>query len=63
MGIRGSIPEMKRRECKADLSLPSGADVKNGEAVHPLTIQLHGVVLNIYNYTPRHLLHAGLLLG
>jgi hypothetical protein len=39
-------PGAKQQGRVADHSLPSSAKVKNGGAIPPLSIRLHGVVLN-----------------
>jgi hypothetical protein len=36
MGTGGHFPEVKRKECEADHSLPSNAEVKNCGAILPL---------------------------
>jgi hypothetical protein len=38
--------EVKRQGREADHSPPSSAEVKNGGAIPPLPLRLHGVVLN-----------------
>jgi hypothetical protein len=43
----GSVsPGLKRPEREADHSPPSDAEIKNGEVILPLPINLHDVVLN-----------------
>jgi hypothetical protein len=37
---------LKRPGCEADHSPPSSGEVKNGGAIPPLSIGLHGVMLN-----------------
>jgi hypothetical protein len=46
MGTGSFSPELKRLGREADHSPPSGAKIKNGGAIPPLPIILHGVVLN-----------------
>jgi hypothetical protein len=46
MGTRDDFPVVKRPERKVDHSTPSSAEVKNGGAIPPLPINLHGIVLN-----------------
>jgi hypothetical protein len=45
-GYRGRFSGCKRPEREADDSPPSSSEIKNGGAVPPLPIRLHGVVLN-----------------
>jgi hypothetical protein len=47
MRTGGILPRgVKRLDREADRSPPSNAEVKNGGAMLPLLIDLHGVVLN-----------------
>jgi hypothetical protein len=46
MGIVDSFPGDKAAGREADHSPPSSAEVKNGGAIPPLPIRLHGAVLN-----------------
>jgi hypothetical protein len=45
--VRSSLSlGVKRQGCEADHSLRSSTEVKNGKAIPPLRILLHGVLLN-----------------
>jgi hypothetical protein len=46
VGTGGFFSRVKRQGLEADHSPPSNAEVKNGGAVPPVPIRLHGVVLN-----------------
>jgi hypothetical protein len=47
MGTGGSLSvSVKRPGREADQSLPSSTEIKNGRAIPPLPIRVHGVVLN-----------------
>jgi hypothetical protein len=46
MGTGGSFPGGILAGRKADHSHPANAELKNGGAIPPLPIRLHGVVLN-----------------
>jgi hypothetical protein len=46
MGIGGSFPGVKKPRREADKSLPSSVEVKNGGAIPPLLIRLHGIMIN-----------------
>jgi hypothetical protein len=46
MGTRSFFPGVKRQGREANHSPPSNTEVKNGGAVPPFPMHLHGVVLN-----------------
>jgi hypothetical protein len=46
MDTGGSFSGVKQQRLEADHSPPSSAQIKNGGAVPPLPICLHGIVLN-----------------
>jgi hypothetical protein len=46
MGTEGCFPGDRAAGGEADHSRPSSAEVKNGGAIPPLPLPLHGMVLN-----------------
>jgi hypothetical protein len=46
VGTGADFPEIKRPGREADHSPPSSAEVKNGGAIPPLPMRVHGRVLN-----------------